>query len=571
MFRYYAAVQDGDRAQDSDAVLRAGAADATLLLDDDLKVISAIQADGGAIDDLPHEGFGRDTLGEVHPDDLPEALERLLQLIARPGGTEFMTLRLLRPSGEWLEALFVGTNSRHVPGVEALVLRVHVLSDLASEADSATSAEDAAVADRRPIADIAPCGIDVRDSNGVVTFSNRWLRHRFAPDGGPADWTEFAAEPELCRTIIAAAAQGESVAENVTVRVDGSDHCFRVRAEPNRGTNGVVTGLVTTLVDITSEVRGLHDLERSEQLLTTTLDGLAQGVMILAGDTTISYANRAVHEHIGVPVGSLVGGPLPNQVMKRVTVAEDLTDAPDQTPRELEDGESAEVTGQIIRYSHPDGSERWSALSTTVIPALDDGTDSVVLVIDDITDRHEQTRLLAHQAMHDSLTGLPNRSAMLEFLTGALARQERRSDQVCGVLFCDLDGFKDVNDTLGHHTGDEVLLTVAHRIHKACRSADRVGRLGGDEFIVVLESLHHPVETGTVADRIIRSVAEPIFVGDVEVRLGVSIGVALSQGHEDTEAVLSRADAALYGAKGAGRGTWRSQAWLDGNVHPSQV
>jgi diguanylate cyclase (GGDEF)-like protein/PAS domain S-box-containing protein len=293
--------------------------------------------------------------------------------------------------------------------------------------------------------------------------------------------------------------------------------------------------------------------------------------MILASDNTISYANHAVHEHVGLPVGSLVGGPLPDEVMERVSVSDDLTQAPDQILPELAEGESAEVLGQIIRYSHPDGSERWSSLSTTVIPAVDGGAESVVLVIDDVTDRHEQTRLLAHQAMHDSLTGLPNRSAMLEFLTGALARQERRSDQVCGVLFCDLDGFKDVNDTLGHHTGNEVLLTVAHRIHKACRAADRVGRLGGDEFIVVLEGLHHPVETGTVADRIITSVAEPIFVGDVEVRLGVSIGVALSHGDEDTEAVLSRSDAALYEAKGAGRGTWRSQAWLDSTAPTSRV
>jgi len=541
-----------------DGLVRAGAADATLLLDDELRVIAAVKDEGGTVARIERGEFGTDTLGEIHPDDQPLALERLGRLMANPGATDFMTLRVMKPSGHWLEVLFVATNRREVEGVAAIVLRIHILKDLGASGDTSDGGDVAAVGDRQPIADIAPCGIDVRDRTGFVAYANQWLRHRFTAAGGYADWTDFAVDPDQCTRIIADGAGGASVEDDVWLRLDGAERCFRVRAEPNRGASGAVTGLVTTLIDITAEIRGRVDLERSEQLLTATLESLAQGVLIFAGDGTISYANEAAYGHIGVPHGHLVGKPFPDELLARVSIAGDPGDAESHPPTELADGEPAEVIGQVIKYSHPDGSDRWSSLSTTVIPALDSGFESVVLIIDDITDRHERTRLLAHQAMHDSLTGLPNRSAMLEYLTGALARQERRSEEVCGVLFCDLDGFKEVNDTLGHQTGDEVLLTVAHRIHKACRVADRVGRLGGDEFIVVLEGLHHPIETGSVADRIIASVAEPIIVGDIEVTLGVSIGVAISEGRENPEEVLSRADGALYEAKRAGRGRWRA-------------
>ncbi len=169
--------------------------------------------------------------------------------------------------------------------------------------------------------------------------------------------------------------------------------------------------------------------------------------------------------------------------------------------------------------------------------------------------REELQEHLAHQASHDSLTGLPNRAQAMRLISGALSRAQRTGG-IVGLLFVDLDGFKAINDTLGHGAGDEVLRTTARRMESAVRAGNMVARLGGDEFVVLLEPLDSDIAAVRVADRLVATVSEPVTLQSGRlVRVGASIGVAISQdAGVDPDMLLHEADVAVYRAKDAGRG-----------------
>jgi diguanylate cyclase (GGDEF)-like protein/PAS domain S-box-containing protein len=168
--------------------------------------------------------------------------------------------------------------------------------------------------------------------------------------------------------------------------------------------------------------------------------------------------------------------------------------------------------------------------------------------------RHEE---LTHRATHDELTGLPNRAALMEGLSTSLKRLDGTGK--LAVLFCDLDGFKDINDGLGHAVGDQVLVTVARRLRQRCRSADVVARFGGDEFVVVL-SIDEAAQAVAMADRIVEVLDEPIAVGEIEVAPGVSVGITVVDVPPDDPdpvgTLLRDADTAMYHAKDRGRGRY---------------
>jgi diguanylate cyclase (GGDEF)-like protein len=160
---------------------------------------------------------------------------------------------------------------------------------------------------------------------------------------------------------------------------------------------------------------------------------------------------------------------------------------------------------------------------------------------------------MVHQALHDALTGLPNRALFLDRLQHALARAFRAGNGVA-VLFLDLDRFKTVNDSLGHAAGDELLCAVAKRLSACMRAADTAARLGGDEFAVVLEDLRSTREAVRVAERIIAAFAEPFEVSGRAVFVGASIGVAT--GTHGAQDLLRHADVAMYRAKADGKGRY---------------
>ena len=158
-----------------------------------------------------------------------------------------------------------------------------------------------------------------------------------------------------------------------------------------------------------------------------------------------------------------------------------------------------------------------------------------------------------HEALHDSLTGLPNRSLFLDRMRHALDRAERESEPVA-VLFCDLDGFKTVNDSLGHRTGDRLLVMVAERLSECLRPGDTIARLGGDEFAVLLEELREPGDAARAAQRLLDALEAPFELRDREFYVSVSIGIAA--GKDDAETLLRDADLAMYRAKSRGKGRY---------------
>ena len=163
-------------------------------------------------------------------------------------------------------------------------------------------------------------------------------------------------------------------------------------------------------------------------------------------------------------------------------------------------------------------------------------------------------RELAHQATHDPLTGLANRTRLLEEITTQLADRRGRSRLV--VLFVDLDGFKEVNDRHGHRAGDRLLVAVADRLRHAARGSDLVARLGGDEFVVLCPGVESVGEATAVGDRVLERLAAPVRLGERDVSVTACIGIAPADGHTEPEDLLAAADRAMYAAKRAGAGTW---------------
>jgi diguanylate cyclase (GGDEF)-like protein len=174
---------------------------------------------------------------------------------------------------------------------------------------------------------------------------------------------------------------------------------------------------------------------------------------------------------------------------------------------------------------------------------------------EDVTAQRENEARVRHLARHDALTDLPNRVYFRDEMERLEARIRR--DECVGVLCLDLDHFKAVNDTLGHAVGDQVLQTVARRLRDAARETDLVARLGGDEFAFLIHPLEDPRGAAVVAERVVKSIAEPIHVDGHQVMIGTSIGIAMAPTDgADAETLLKNADMALYRAKGEGRGNY---------------
>jgi diguanylate cyclase (GGDEF)-like protein/PAS domain S-box-containing protein len=179
---------------------------------------------------------------------------------------------------------------------------------------------------------------------------------------------------------------------------------------------------------------------------------------------------------------------------------------------------------------------------------------AVANVVSTAAERHRSEAATRHAALHDDLTGLPNRRLALDRIEQALRRAGTSGTSVA-VLMLDLDHFKLINDSLGHAAGDELLLAIAPRLQEAMRPSDTVARLGGDEFVVVCEGIDGPADAVAVAERIARTVGQPVTLRSGEHRVSASVGIAIAGGDADVpESLLRDADAALYRAKDGGRG-----------------
>ena len=214
--------------------------------------------------------------------------------------------------------------------------------------------------------------------------------------------------------------------------------------------------------------------------------------------------------------------------------------------------ESQRDGGVEVRLRRRDDGDAWALLSRS---ALDPASGSVLEILTDITDHKATADELARHAMRDALTGLPNRAVVIDHLVRATAAAQR-VDRAVAVLFCDLDDFKAVNDTYGHHAGDCVLEQVAQRLGRAVRECDVVARIGGDEFVVLCEHLDDLDGAREVAERVLASLRLPFPLDDGAAAVSISASVGVAVGTDGSRDLLREADLALYRAKSGGRDSW---------------
>ncbi len=206
------------------------------------------------------------------------------------------------------------------------------------------------------------------------------------------------------------------------------------------------------------------------------------------------------------------------------------------------------------RVLHEDGSYRWVLTRGFAVRDPQGKAIRMAGSQSDITQRKTAEDRLQHDAFHDALTGLPNRALLLDRLGRAVERAKRRAGSRFAVLFCDLDGFKFVNDSLGHQTGDQVLIAVSRRLEDSIRAGDTVARLGGDEFIVLMDDFESDKDVFSLVDRILKELQTPFTVNGHELVMAASIGIALSgPGCDNAEEIVRNADIAMYRAKSQGK------------------
>ena len=171
-----------------------------------------------------------------------------------------------------------------------------------------------------------------------------------------------------------------------------------------------------------------------------------------------------------------------------------------------------------------------------------------------VTERRTHAEQLRHDALHDPLTGLPNRTLLTDRIIGAIKRLDRHTDAVFAVLYVDLDRFKTINDTLGHGVGDDVLRAVGERLREAVRPADTIARVGGDEFVVLVEQIRDEHDAQVVADRVLEALDRPLVAGEREFTIGATMGLTMAADDATPEELLRDSDIALNRAKATQRG-----------------
>ena len=215
------------------------------------------------------------------------------------------------------------------------------------------------------------------------------------------------------------------------------------------------------------------------------------------------------------------------------------------------DGESDQIS-MVLRFARAGDRTVWCRVHSAAVREADSSLRYTVSHVEDITALRQSEDELAHQALHDPLTGLANRALLNDFLERALARRDAPDPSVA-VLFIDLDRFKLVNDSLGHRAGDALLIAIGERLEGLVRPTDLVARLGGDEFVVVLDSVEDRRDPISIAGRIRSELAIPVEIEGTEVVTAGSIGIAVATARSDADGLLGDADAAMYLAKSNGR------------------
>jgi diguanylate cyclase (GGDEF)-like protein/PAS domain S-box-containing protein len=411
---------------------------------------------------------------------------------------------------------------------------------------------------QRLILDACAEGIFGMDENGRCTFINpaaaRMLGlaepgaiigadihatiHHSYPNGQPYP-------KESCRSHLAILdALPMHADDEVYWRPDGTAFPVEYRSVP-MVRDGKVIGSVTTFEDITARTAAGRELRKLQRAVEQS------PVSVVITDTrgVIEYVNPSFERNSGYTRDEVLGRParMLKSGQNPPAVYAELWNALSQ---------DRNWTGELCS-KRKDGSVYWERASMSPVKAADGTTTHYLAVKEDITRERELTERLRYQAEYDALTGIPNRVLTFDRLAQALAHGRRAGKRVA-LLFIDLDNFKLVNDTLGHETGDRLLVEAATRFREVVREADTVGRHGGDEFLIIIENAVTHDAAERVARDIVHSLARPFHLRGADLQVTSSIGVALfPEDGIDAPTLLRNADIAMYAAKESGRNGFR--------------
>ncbi|MDP9188034.1 MAG: EAL domain-containing protein, partial [Actinomycetota bacterium] len=344
--------------------------------------------------------------------------------------------------------------------------------------------------------------------------------------------------------------------ETIGLKRDGEEFPLELTVSAHRLEDGwTFSGLAR---EISERKRAESALMEAEERFRRAFDDIRVGMAITSNDGRFLRVNRALSEATGYPTAELVG-----MELAQITHPDDVEQSIEAV-REISEGERYGYRTEQ-RYVHADGHTVWIALNVSPIHDEKGGVIHMISQIEEITERKRAEEELTHQAMHDPLTALPNR---VLFADRVRMSSSRRDGGGFSVIYLDLDGFKAINDTLGHHAGDAVLIEASRRLELLLRDGDTLARLGGDEFAILCEGSD---ESGArlVAERVIEAFARPFMVDGRELKQAASIGVSVNSpnGREgDPEAILRDADDAMYTAKAAGKSRYAlSEGWTRAN------
>ncbi len=367
-------------------------------------------------------------------------------------------------------------------------------------------------------------------------------RETIAPEDFPAHW-------EQCERLLRGEIRSFDMEQRFVHR-DGHYLWLYVNWSIVTDDDGRPLHFLAYLRDVSGAKLTQQALEQSEEKYRNIIQSLEDPYFEadLAGNLT--YVNEALVRTLGYTASELIG-----MNNREFTHADDVAEVFRVFNRVYVSGDSAR--GLDWRIVCKDGTARFIETSIALVHDGDGEPVGFRGIARDVTERRRADERIHHLAHYDALTGLPNRTLFEDRLKQVLTRRKRANERAA-LLFIDLDRFKTVNDSLGHHTGDLLLRAVAQRIRECVRAGDTVGRPGGDEFLVLLAELDEPESAARVAEKILAAVSEPYTLEGWEFSMTPSIGIAvIPDDGTDIESLVRNADVAMYHAKENGRNNYQ--------------
>ena len=545
----------------------------------------------------PEELVGTDPFSLIHPDDLARAQDLFGEVQREAGGSVTGEVRARHKDGSWRWLEAIGTNLLADPDVGGIVVNYRDVTDRKQAEQALRESEQrlrllhaAAERQARELALLDQVrSVLARELDPSMLFrtvveataatfgyslvslylledNELVLQHqvgyerviervpiafgvsgRVVRTGTPELVTDGPGDPDFLMAV-------EGIKSAVCVPLRDRDHIAGVLILESRGEAvlgeddlRLMLGLAEHVGVAIGRARLYAEARASEARFSALVQNAPDMITILDAEGVIRYMSPTTLVTLGYGPDELVG-----ENVFAMIHPNDLTRASDLFAACLaKPGASVSVD---CRFRHKDGSWRWlEAIGTNLL--ADPNVGGIVVNSRDSTDRRRAEERLAHLAFHDPLTGLPNRAYFMDTLEGALGRSRSGVDPLA-VLLIDLDGFKLVNDSRGHHAGDILLAEVARRLSGSLESGATLARLGGDEFAVLLERIPDAGEAVRAAERLMGALRSAVMLDDGETYVGASIGIAVSTRRRSYPVDLLRsADIALYRAKAAGPGS----------------